>query len=340
MKLSAYASIAALISAPLASADEDDYISFIRQHQQDTGVIWDMPVELAGEALSPMVIETGGSLFQLWAIRKSTFHDYLIDQKLVGAYLPAAELEITTEDPYPVPRTRADRPFTLQAQISGLLAGPGVPEASTKVLLEHYAANYPDREEQTLTRAHALAEDPARSLYLTENGTVQIIYPATMLSGPDPTKVMGEEHFVVHALPDGDFAQTQIATAKVQIFPITSGTIAGIRNGDIVRTLPPTLTVTLKDLYPSSATYLNIYPGAPALGTAGKKIPGSILVLDQDKSQNRTLTVRDWATTMTREGIHTIELLTETPFGIERLDHVSFTVNRVLSIRAMVTSIE
>jgi len=104
--------------------------------------------------------------------------------------------------------------------------------------------------------------------------------------------------------------------------------------------VPPTLTVTLDDLYPSSATYVQIYKGLPKLGKEGTKIPGSILVLDQDKSESRVLTVREWAGVIEDEGPHTIELLTETPFGTDRLDYISFTVNRILKIRSMVTSLE
>ena len=51
-------------------------------------------------------------------------------------------------------------------------------------------------------------------------------------------------------------------------------------------------------------------------------------------------TVREWASTIEKEGPHTIELITETPFGTERLDYISFGVNRVLKIRSMLTDIE
>jgi hypothetical protein len=186
MKALEYATIATLISAPLAGADQSDYTSFIRQHQQSTGVVWDMPVELVGESLSPMVVEMGGSLFQLWAIRTSDYRDFLIDQKLVGAYLPSAEITVITEDPYPgVPRTRADRPFDVEVMVHGLLSGPSLPDASKKVLFEQYAAHYP--ESQNLTRAEALAGDPIRTTYIDRNGKTKFRFPSTSLTGADPT---------------------------------------------------------------------------------------------------------------------------------------------------------
>src|SRR5690606_16529057 len=111
------------------------YVNFIRQTQQDTGVVWSMPVVPKGESASPLTLESKGALFQLWTIEQSAAKDYLLDQKLVGAYLPSASLRITTGDPYSrVPRTRADQPFTVTYDVAGLLAGAGIPEAATKVL--------------------------------------------------------------------------------------------------------------------------------------------------------------------------------------------------------------
>ena len=323
----------------LAVAGASDSVAIVRQHQQGTNVTWDMPVDLVGEGLSALNVEEGGSLFQLWTIHQPTLDDFLLDQKLVGAYLPKAELSITTEDPYPnAVRTRADRPFQLHVTVSGLLSGPNVPLASTKVLLEHYAAGYP--ESLSLTRDEAVSGTPVNSLYIDANGTFPIEFPVASLSGPDPTKVAGEEHFLVHALPDGDVAQTQIAATSVQIWPVAEGRISGIENGAQVGTSPPVLTVDLEDLYPRSDTWLQIYQGSPALGTVGTKLSGSVLVLDQDVPASRVLQVGDWASALTDDGLHTIELLTETPFGIDRLDYVTIGVNRVLEVRAMIGDME
>jgi hypothetical protein len=40
------------------------------------------------------------------------------------------------------------------------------------------------------------------------------------------------------------------------------------------------------------------------------------------------------------DGEWTIELLTETPFGLERLDHVTFTVDRTLQMNGSVNTID
>jgi len=40
------------------------------------------------------------------------------------------------------------------------------------------------------------------------------------------------------------------------------------------------------------------------------------------------------------DGIRTLEFLTETPFGIDRLDSVTFVVDRVLEVNNMLAGIE
>jgi len=328
------------IFGQLAHASSPDYVTFIRQQQQESGVVWDMPVDLIGEAMSPMNIELGGSLFQLWAIRSSPAQDYLLDQKLVGAYLPQAATVVISEDPTPgIPRTRADRPFVVRVEINGLLHGADLPDAATRVLFQRYAANYPE-DGTSLSLDQALDGTPVESSYIIENGTSVFTYQLTALDGPDPTKVRGEEHFLIHALPDGEVSQTQIASAMIKIWPVADGAISGLQAGEKIHGAPPILTVNLNDLYPRSDTYLLIHKGGPSSQATGDKIPGSILVLDQDTPEDRTLTIKDWGAVLTEDGVHTIELLTKTPFGIDRLDSVTFVVDRVLEVNGMLADME
>ena len=329
------------LTAAASAQQTPEYVSFIRQNQAATGIVWDLPVvALTGEAMSPLDIEEGGSLFQLWAIRTTPAADFLLDQKLVGAYLPGATATITTEDPHQgVPRTRADRPFRLDITVSGLLQGQDLPDAATRVLVNHHTAAYPAGN-PTLTLDQALQHDPLDSTYIARNGDHRFDFPLTSIEGSDPTLVSGEEHFIVHALPDTPIAQTQIASAMVRIWPVATGRIGGIRNAERVGTKAPALTITTESLYPRSDTYLQIYPGAPALGTIGTKLPGSVLVLDQDKPDDRTIVVAEWSSLLQADGLHTIELLTETPFGIDRLDYLTINIDLVLQVRGTLTTIE
>ena len=48
-----------------------EYVNFIRQVQQDSGVEWDMSVDQNGEEISPEGVSVDGSFFQLWSIHSS-----------------------------------------------------------------------------------------------------------------------------------------------------------------------------------------------------------------------------------------------------------------------------
>lgn len=334
-----YLLLASLLCSHVHAAGEG-YVNFIRQQQKTTGVVWSMPVVPKGTGPSQLPLEQDGALFQLWTVEQATAKDYLLDQKLVGAYLPSAGITIRTLDPYSVvPRTRADQPFTVSVQVGGLLSGTGLPEASTKVLLEHHLASFTGAQ-TSIPAAQAINGTPQSSAYLTANGVTTLNFPVTNLKASDPTTARGEEHFVVHALGDESASQTQLATAYVQVWPVASGTIQGVTANQKVRFHSPELTVTLTDLYPRSNTWLQIYPGVAKLSTQGTPVEGSILILDQDRSDSRLLTVSDYDSIMPEDGTYTVELLTQTPFGIDRLDHITFIVDRKLEIRAQLGGID
>lgn len=347
-----YAAIAIVLSAPFAEAKKSkkdksttttstevstagNYYNFVRQQQQETNVIWDMPVDAAGESAAALLVEEGGALFQLWTISEKSGKDYLLDQKLVGSYLPKGAITIRTLDSYNgVPRIRVDQPFSVDFQTSNLLSGANVPESARRVLAEHHLAANPGGS-LSITAAQAISGTPFSSGYIEENGITTINYAASSIRASDPTKARGQEHFVLHALGDGAISQTQVATAYVQVWPMATGEITGIQDGDIVRGNPPELTVTLDDLYPDSDTYLRIYSNGPDIGEEGKVIPGSRLVLDQEFPADRILNIDDYSSLFDSDGPYRIELVTTTPFGTERLDTASFTVSRSMRINAM-----
>jgi len=309
-----------------------DFLNLLRQKQQDSGLVWDVPVEPLGKSPSALKLEPGGALFQLWTIHKQSGRDFLLDQKLVGAFLPQATVTVRTGDPYThVPRTRADQPFTVEIHVSGILSGPDVPEAAARVRIEHHART-PEQPAGDLT--NSAPQEPIAVGYLEANGITSLEFPVTNLAAEDPTKATGEEHFTIHALADGEFGESQIASGFVQIWPVASGHIAGIADGNVVRFKTPVLDVTMEDLYPRSDSYVQVYPGPAKLGTEGKRLEGSFLVLDQDRPASRMLRVFNYGELFEQDGTYTMELITVTPFGADRLHHVTFTVVREMIVRA------
>ena len=127
---------------------------------------------------------------------------------------------------------------------------------------------------------------------------------------------------------------------RVQIWPVADGSITGIAGGEVIRFDAPQLTITLHDLYPDSTTYAQVYEGAPRLGADGKVVTGSALVLYGANPVDRTLTISDWDSVLGDDGPWTVEVLTKTPFGIDRLDYVSFTLDRTMEVNGTFTTIE
>jgi hypothetical protein len=106
----------------------------------------------------------------LWTIEQTAAKEYLLDQKMVNAYLPTADIKVTTLDPYGrVARTRIDQPFSVEINISGLLTGLDLPPSASSVLLERHLASY-QAGQPAPEAAKVLAGTPFSSAYLNANG--------------------------------------------------------------------------------------------------------------------------------------------------------------------------
>ncbi len=315
-------------------AQSTNFKNFVRQTQQGSGVVWDMQnVAATGSAPSVLLLESGGSLFQLWTINQTTGKDHLLDQKLVGAYLPKADVKIITLDPYTNPRTRVDQPFTVEVSVSGLLSGTGIPLAASKVLLEQHIQGYTTGQ-TSLDPTVVAANTPHTNAFIAQNGKTTLKFNASSLTAANPLKANGEEHFIVHALADGTVTQSQIASAKVQVWPIATGTIGGITNGGEYRNVIPTVQLNMQDLYPSSDTYLMLYEGSAGSSGSGKVIWSR--PWDSEVPLSLLTTTDDLNTFITKDGTYTIALMSTTVFDTRLLcETVTFSVKRSIAVNAM-----
>jgi len=319
------------------------YTNFIRQVQQPSGVVWDMSVAATspvGGSLSALGIEPGGARFELWTVANTTpLTNYLLDTKYVSAYVPGATVAIRTGDPYPtIPRTRCDQPFYVDITLTGLLSGATDPAASKSVNLLRYVQSYGvggtgvgiDRNQATLLSTASR----------TTNGLQTLTYALTSIPGSPLTKIRGEERFSIYSIADYQAPSTQLASQFVQIWPVTDGTITGITAGQVIRTTMPQTTLTLNDLYPNSRSYAQIYKGAQVLGTVGTVVPGSNLVINDTVPSNRVLLLNNYDSVFYEDGVWTMELLTVTPFGTDRLAYVTFTLDRTIEANGNFTTVE
>jgi hypothetical protein len=324
-------------SSVLSAAEA--YTNFIRQVQLPSGVVWDAAVASSGEKDSDLVIDEGGSRFELWTVLSSPLTSYLLDTRYVSSYTPAAEVVIVSEDPYQViPRTRADRPFQVQVTVAGLLEGDAVPEASKAVKFLRHTQAYGDNGiGDDLDRSQATL---CSQVLLNQNGTHTLSFEMNAVPGADRSKVRGEERFSVFSLADTRSPESLIVSRHIQVWPVADASISGIAADQKIRLQLPRLTLTLNNLYPESRTYAQVYRGDPQLGVEGKIVPGSSLVINGSVPENRVVMVDRYDSVFDEDGKWTLEVLTITPFGTDRLAHVTFDVDRVVTVNGSFTTIE
>jgi hypothetical protein len=344
--------ITSSLSCGIALAVETtSYSNFIRQFQMPSQVVWDSSASVAanGAQLSDLAINPGGARFELWTMKSSSLTgltEYLLDSSYVGTYIPLASIEIRSEDgSSAIPRTRADRPYYVDVTIDGLRAGATDPVASKSVkFLRHVQSYGINGNGIGINRSQAQLLSQSS---ITENGTKNLTYSVTMIPGDDRSKICGEERYSVFSLEDYQSPESQLASKYIQIWPVAEGFISPIYQNQVVRYSLPELTLSLKNLYPNSTTYAQVYKGESRLGVTGAILPGSALVTNDSVPQSRTLTLSNYDSLFDSDGRWTIELVTVTPFGMERMRtpsgapaSITFELDRSIEVNASVTTIE
>ncbi len=339
--------MAVLITACATSAQANaQYTNYIRQTQfpvLPTGTVSRIMPDLApvDQAASPLEINEAGARFDLFTMNSTTLAEYLLDSRFVGAYVPIAEIAIQTEDVNsPVPRTRADRPFDVIITVSGLRSGAGDPAASKSVNFFHHTQSY--GEGGTGTEIDRTQATLASQVSIDTNVSLKKeTYTLTTIAGADRSKIRGEERFSIFSLTDFQAPSSQLAAQTVQIWPVAHGTISGISDNETIEFSTPTLTLAFNDIYPGAGIYAQIYKGEKRDdGYVGTVVPGSAYTVNEAIPENRLFTVSEWDSIITENGTWTMEQLTTTPFGIDRLDWVTFNVDRTISVNGSVTTAE
>ena len=312
-------------------ADSANYTHFIRQVVMPYAVQLDLVVEPSGQTVCPLMSQTG-SRFELWTVRQSPLTSYLLDVTFVSSQLPSASVTIRSEDPYPyLPRTRADRPFQVDLSVQGLVQEPQAPDSSKSVtLLKHVQPYQADGTFDQFDRFQAslLSEST-----ITTNGTFTLDVLMHSIPGEDRTRIRGEQRFSILTASDDLMAPAELASRFIQIWPVARTGISGITDGQTIGPMVPSLTFVFDDLYPSSTTFALIYKGEPRPGATGRLVPGTLFLLNSATPQNRVATVSDYLPLFDSDGLWTLEVLTETPFGTDRMSAVTFTVEGTVTIR-------
>lgn len=345
LQLTALAAL--LLPSSLIAQNGSSFTNFVRQVQIPSGVERDVSVSVTGETLSPLAIDPGGARFELWTVKATPLTSYLLDTRYVGTYVPIGQVVIRSEDPYAViPRTRADRPFYVDISISGLLSGAGDPEPSKSVKFLHHVQSYGVKGTGIgIDRSLATLDS---QVLMSQNGSQTLTYVINSIPGTDRAKIRGEERFSFFSLQDNQIPtapipESQLASQFIQIWPVSDGAIAGINDNQLIRFALPSLTMTVNDAYPGSHVYAQVYKGAPALGTVGTIVPGSSKNFASEtvpKDEILPIPTATYDSVFDSDGQWTMELLIETPFGLERLDHVTFMLDRTIEMNGTVTTLD
>ncbi|MEK7952025.1 hypothetical protein [Luteolibacter soli] len=341
-----------LLSSPLMAATTGStFTNYIRQVQiepskpQSQWVQWDMQnIAASGESLSPLVINPGGARFELWTVKGTTPPvSYLLDTRYVSTYTPIAGVTITSQDPYAtIPRTRADKPFTVKVTVQGLIADAGAPDGAKSVTLLQHMQSYGtagtgvgiDRTQATLLGTQSLTQNATTTPYT-------YTFTTNSIPGADRSKVRGEQRYSVFSVADYQAPASQLASQFVQIWPVPNGSITGVTSGQMVRFQMPTLTFSVTDVYPGSNIIAQAYKGPAVLNTTGITIPGGGKNYPSETVPvNHLYSVSTFKNVFDSDGQWTIELLSDSPFGLERLAYVTFMLDRTIQMNGSVTTVD
>lgn len=347
-----------LLCLTAGSALAADPEAWVRQTDLENGLIYDIPLGAnGGPFTAPLPVGQLGSRFELFA--RGTAWDskiYLLDTKLIRAYAPTVSVQISSEDSYVrgdpasgnyVKRTRADRPFQLSLEVSGLVAGSTDP-AEQFVYFACEGRLYDTQTFSSTDTTQLIHETNLENGTLTAAGMYHELPTATVSGG------CGEQKYTFVRYAADGVPDTILAQPKIEVWPVAKAAVANITQGQVFIDRIPSLLITLQALYPDSYTYAQIYEGTAALGTTGTIIRGTerrqgahynpdLAGQPTNVPQNVTLTVDDLSNYTAKDGVYTLEIITHTPFfnrAAERLLSITFEVDRVISSRGQLSTAE
>ncbi len=333
--------------------------AWVRQTDLGIGLVYDMPVAgTGGTYAAPLPVSETGARFELFA--KGTAWDsniYLLDTKLIRAYSPLASLSLASEDPYIrgdatsgtyVKRTRADRPFSFNIHVGGLVPSSAI-LAERAVYLGIQGRNYDPVTYSSLERPEYLLHE-----YNLSNGDISSGQIYHELTPGALTAACGEQTFTFVRYASDGVPDTILAQPKMEIWPVASAEVERITTGQVFNDRVPPIPLTLRHLYPDSRTYAQVYPGPSVIGTKGTVIGGTERrfgrYYNPDQAEEPTnvpqdlaLSIDDLSKYAAADGIYTLEVVTETPFmnrEPERLISITFEVDRVISSRGQLSTTE
>lgn len=296
------------------------------------------------------------ALFELYSV-DSNNNTKEHGKQAVATYLPEASLEIVALDQSNgIPKTRVSSTFSVKLTVSGLVTNdPTVQDAAKWVNVYHSYTEYasgatgPDGQE--------VLTDSNTPTQISTNGTQVLLDKIiTQIPSSDLPSLRGEENITVLAQPDFGFqTPTELASAKIIVWPLTYGQLSGIENNTEVQVVD-TITASLTNIYPGHNDFQNV-SSWNVLCYSGSKL-GSINSVDIDNHNvtSRSTTTETVPTSIANRkvnmkrlkrvvtnggaGTYTVELVQTSVHGIDRLDSITFDFDPKIRINTNVNSAE
>ena len=298
---------------------------------------------LIGSAIAAESVEKS-AFFELFSVDSETNTEASHDKKVVATYLPQARIEVITLDSNGgVPKTRVGSPFDVKITVDGLITNdPNAQDASKWVNLYHTHTEYAAGENEA--DGNEVENDPNTPIRINKNN--ELTY-----TSDDAILVSGEENITVFAQPDFGFPiPTELASAKVLVYPLTTGALAGIEPNETIQYIE-NVTATMTNIYPGlndlgndSSWNVLCYSGTKKASHNASTIEDSTVVHVGTKNKNpesftnQALDMDKIRGVMTGKGYYTIELIQSTIHGIDYLDAVTFFYNTDIKINGNITS--
>jgi len=348
-----------LCGSAIASAQASGYVNFICQSQENIVAYLDPSLnnlETFGSKPSGLLVPASGATFDLHSMSVASPPpvSFPLTSLSVGAYMPMAQITILSEDKSAVvPRTRADRAFSVNIKIAALRSGATDPEAAKRVRLLHYVQSYGVKGTGVgidTSQATKLSDSFITNNYV--DPVMTLPFPMHRIPCQDLTKARGEHRFEVWSIEDkrvninGDMYTVPpklLASQKIQIWPVADGKITGITPRQRIRYQLPQVTFTMNDLYPNSTTYAQVYKGEVVNDhvVRGTQIAGPVPPIGTSpRDAVEVINGESYAQALDSDGVWTMELLTVTPFITDRLDYVTFEIDRTMKVNGNFVTIE
>lgn len=268
------------------------------------------------------------TVYELWATQSDDISvEYKLDTKTVFTGGPAAEITITSADPYTlIPRTRADQPYTVTYSVSDLLSETETDDKRfTSTILYHQGKKAND----------SIVAGSAREI--NDNVTAESTQhqPLSLFSGSS-TEVHGVITFSMNenVAVDAD----EFASQSITVLPKHTGSLEGIDEEKIYHTVP-SVTINMHNLYPRGDAYLVVFK------TSNKGDIEEYRIVQNSQLQNLTqelksfdpLTISTLNSVIDEKGEWTLQLRVNTPFGDELVDEKQ--INKTGNIKINVNNV-